>query len=114
MRRLARLMDEAIRVPGTNLRFGWDSLLGLIPGVGDVATGVVSLYFIRQAMKLGVPASLISRMILNLVFDVAGGVVPVAGDLLDVAWKANKRNLALVESWLAQRDEKERGRVIDV
>ena len=114
MRRLTRLMDEAIRVPGTRWRFGWDGILGLIPGLGDVVTGLISLYLIRQALALGVPAPLVGRMLMNLLLDVAGGAVPVAGDLLDFAWKANKRNMALVESWLAERAREEEATVIDV
>jgi hypothetical protein len=98
------MMDEAVRVPGTPLRIGLDGLLGLIPGVGDLAGGLLSSWFIVAAARLGAPPSVLARMGLNIGLDAVTGAVPLAGDLFDFAWKANRRNLALLERHLAEPD----------
>lgn len=95
--RLARLLDRAVGIPGTNIRFGLDSVLGLIPGMGDVATGALSLYIILEAARLGVPRATLVRMLGNVAVDVAGGSVPLLGDIFDVAWKSNTRNVELLQ-----------------
>jgi hypothetical protein len=100
MRHLARLMDESWSIPGTRYRFGLDSLVGLVPGVGDVLTTLVSVYFIREAYLVGVPRPLLSRMAFNVLVDWLIGTVPIAGDVFDVAWKANKMNIRLLDRWL--------------
>lgn len=99
-RALARLLDSAIRVPGTGIRFGLDSLLGVIPGLGDAAGAVFSGYLVLLAAQLGVPKPLIARMVANVAIDTVVGGIPVLGDLFDVAWKSNTRNLALLESYI--------------
>ena len=92
-RALARLLDSAVTVPGTNIRVGADSLIGLIPGLGDVAGAVLSGYIVLVATRLGAPASVVARMLLNIGIDTLVGSVPVLGDLFDVAWKSNQMNV---------------------
>ena len=95
--RLAVLLDDSIPIPGTGYRIGVESILGLIPGAGDLAGGAFSLYILLQAARMGVPRPLLVRMGTNLVVDVVVGAVPVLGDLFDAGFKANLRNLALLE-----------------
>ena len=97
LRRLAVLLDDSIPIPGTGYRIGVESILGLIPGAGDLAGGAFSLYILLQAARMGVPRPLLVRMGTNLVVDVVVGAVPVLGDLFDAGFKANLRNLALLE-----------------
>jgi hypothetical protein len=97
LRRWSRLMDSAYRVPGTSIRFGWDPIVGLVPGVGDVATASFAVAILYHAYRLGVPGVVLARMLLNVLIDLAAGLVPVAGDVADVAWKSNSLNLALLE-----------------
>ncbi|RAX41074.1 DUF4112 domain-containing protein [Rhizobium tropici] len=96
MRGLARLMDTALRIPGTGFSFGVDSLIGLDPGVGDFAGAAVSLYIVNEARRLGVPNDKLLKMLANIGFDAAAGSVPLVGDLFDVYFKSNRRNLDLV------------------
>jgi hypothetical protein len=97
VRTLARAMDTAIRIPGTQVRFGLDSIVGLIPGAGDVASSVLSGYIVLASARLGVPPWVVVRMILNLGVDTLVGSVPLVGDLFDVGFRANMRNAALLE-----------------
>jgi Domain of unknown function (DUF4112) len=99
LRDLARLLDEAIRIPGTNIRVGLDALLGLLPGGGDVAGGLLSGLIMLQAARAGAPASILARMLGNVLVDVVIGAVPLLGDLFDVAWRANTRNVRLLDAW---------------
>jgi len=101
-RALARLLDSAVTVPGTKIRFGADSLIGLIPGLGDVAGAVLSGYIVLVATRLGVPASVVARMLLNIGVDTLVGSVPVLGDLFEVVWKSNQMNVALLERHLGE------------
>jgi hypothetical protein len=96
-KRIARLLDSAVSIPGTSIRFGLDPIIGLFPGVGDVAGGAMSAWIILIAGQLGAPMSVLLRMVLNIVVDTAIGAVPVLGDLFDFGWKANMRNVALLE-----------------
>ena len=98
---LAKLLDNAFSVPGTNWRFGWDSIIGLVPGGGDLATGALATYIVVEAARLGIPRKTLARMIANVALDIAAGVVPVAGDLVDAAYKANRRNVKLLEEHLS-------------
>ena len=93
---LASLMDDRFRLPGTNIRFGLDALIGLIPGVGDVITSAVTLYIISRAWSVGVPFHVKLQMIANLGADLLIGAIPFVGDLFDVAWRANRKNLRLL------------------
>ena len=97
LRRWARIFDSAFRIPGTQITFGLDPILGLIPGLGDVASPVFSLFFVWHGLRLGVPKVVLARMVLNVLIDVGVGVVPVVGDVFDFGWKANAWNLALLE-----------------
>ncbi len=108
LRRLGYLLDNSIPIPGTKFRVGLESIIGLVPGVGDLVGGGFSLYIILQAARMGVPASLLTRMGWNLLVDVAVGAVPVLGDLFDAGYKANLRNLALLERHTAGPAESRR------
>lgn len=101
VRVLSKIFDELIHVPGTRLRFGLDSIIGLFPGGGDVIGGVVSAYALMVASKLGAPPAVIGRMVMNIAIDTIVGSVPLLGDVFDVAWKANRKNLALLEHYEA-------------
>lgn len=96
-RRIARLLDSAVGVPGTRVRFGLDAVLGLIPGLGDVAGAAMSAYLVLLGSRHGVSRAVLMRMVGNVAVDAAGGALPVLGDLFDVGWKANTRNLHLLE-----------------
>jgi hypothetical protein len=97
---LATLMDTAFLVPGTQVRFGLDGLIGLVPGIGDAITTVISLYIVNEARALGAPPWLIARMIANVALDGVVGAVPLVGDVFDVAFRANRRNMALLRAHL--------------
>jgi hypothetical protein len=97
LRRWAILLDSAFRVPGTNVRFGLDAIIGLVPGLGDLAAPIFTVAVLATGLKMRVPAVVQARMVLNALIDVLIGLVPVLGDLADVAWKADLRNVALLE-----------------
>jgi len=97
LRRLAWLIDGVFSLPGTRFRFGLNSIVGLVPVGGDAILGAVSLYIVFEAMQLGVPAPQLARMLANVALEVAGGSVPILGDVFDMALKANLRNLAIIE-----------------
>ena len=114
VRALARLLDAAIRIPGTGVTVGLDSIVGLIPGLGDVAGGVMSGYIVLVSARLGVPPSVVARMILNLVIDTLVGSVPLLGDLFDVGYRANLRNSALLDKHLADPKRTRRSSVLAI
>ena len=97
VRGLAWLLDNSIPIPGTRFRIGLDALIGLIPGLGDAAGAVLSSYILMEAGKLGVSRSTLIRMGANILIESVVGLVPLAGDLFDAGWKANQRNLVLLE-----------------
>jgi Domain of unknown function (DUF4112) len=97
---LASLLDTALVIPGTNLRFGVDALVGLVPGMGDALTTAMSLWLVKEAHALGAPKHLIVRMLGNIAIDGVVGAVPVVGDVLDLMWKSNRRNLYLLRRHL--------------
>ena len=101
VRLLARAMDSAIRVPGTGIRLGLDSIVGLVPGAGDLVSSLMSGYIVLASARMGVPPAVVTRMILNLGVDTLVGTVPLLGDLFDVGFKANIRNAALLDRHLA-------------
>ena len=105
IRRIARLLDDSFRVPGTNARFGLDGLIGLIPGVGDLATAAVSLYLIHEARQLGVPKATLLRMVAHSGLDLAIGALPLVGDLADFVMKPNRRNVRLLEEHIRRLDQ---------
>jgi len=104
--KLATLLDVAFRIPFTKFRFGVDGLIGLAPGFGDLVTTGLSLWIVFEAHQLGVPKQVLVRMLGNIAIDGMIGVVPVAGDVFDVLWRANKRNVRILREHL---DRKERG-----
>lgn len=97
LRRIAELLDSAFVVPGTSYRVGLDPIVGLIPGLGDLVSPLFALVILWQARDLGLPLVVRLRMIGNVAIDAMLGAVPIGGDLFDVAWKANLRNLVLLE-----------------
>ena len=96
-RTLARLLDSAARVPGTGIRFGADAVIGLVPGLGDIGGAALAGYLVILAQRLGVPRAMVLRMLGNVAIDTIAGTVPLIGDLFDVAFKSNLRNVALLE-----------------
>ena len=103
--RLTRLLDIAFVVPGTNIRFGVDAIVGLIPVVGDWAGVALSSLVILEAARIGVPAGLLARMVGNVVIEGVVGSVPIAGDVFDVFWRANRRNLGLLRRHLIREGQ---------
>jgi Domain of unknown function (DUF4112) len=103
VRLLSRLLDEQFRIPGTTYRVGLDGLLGLIPGIGDAAGALLSVYILYEAIQLGAPSTVLLRMIANIGIDAVGGAIPIVGDIFDMAWKANKKNAALLHAYLASQ-----------
>ena len=103
LQRFADLQDSRFRVPGTGIRFGWDALIGLVPGVGDAATGLAAAWIVAEAARLGASKGVLARMALNVAVDILLGAVPLVGDVADVAWKANRRNLDLLRRHLERR-----------
>lgn len=100
LRRLAWLVDGAFKLPFTRFRFGLNSIIGLAPAAGDAVLAMISLYIVNEARQLGVPTPVIMKMLGNVAIEAVGGAVPLVGDLFDVAFKANLRNLALIEEHL--------------
>ncbi|MGH7475657.1 MAG: DUF4112 domain-containing protein [Longimicrobiales bacterium] len=101
---LAQTLDRVFRLPGTDIRFGLDPLLGLIPGAGDLLGGALSAYVVLVGARLGAPRGLLLRMLFNVGIDAVVGAVPVLGDLFDVAWRANTRNVALLRRYVHAPD----------
>jgi hypothetical protein len=109
---LSHLLDDFIRIPGTSIRFGLDGIVGFIPGIGDLIGGIASCIIIIAAWVRGVSYAILARMVANVAIEVVVGSVPVLGDMFDIAWRANRRNYALltgsvdeprkhtVQSWL--------------
>ncbi len=93
---LSHLLDDFIRVPGTSIRFGLDGIIALVPGVGDLLQGIASSVIILAAWSRGIPKVILGRMVANVGIEVLVGLVPVLGDMFDIAWKANRRNYALL------------------
>ena len=104
-RSMAQLLDRAVQVPGTRIGFGLDGLLGLIPGFGDAAGGVLALYILLLAWRAGVPGPVLARMAGNIGIDVLFGTVPLLGDLADFAFKANLRNADLLDRALGEPEK---------
>ena len=108
MRRVARIMDDAVEIPGLGIRIGLDPLIGLIPGLGDAAGALISAWIIVSAARLGASRSVLARMLANAGIDALTGAVPVFGDLFDFAFRANRKNLRLLEAHLADPREARR------
>ena len=97
LRSWQRFLDEAFGIPYTSIRFGWDAVVGLVPGAGDLVSALFGLVILFHAHQMRIPAVAQVRMVVNLAIDLAIGFVPIAGDIADIFWKANTRNLALLE-----------------
>jgi hypothetical protein len=111
---LSRWMDGLFRIPGTTWRFGLDSLVGLIPGVGDTASTLVSFYILAAGVRYRVSKVTLLRMGLNIGVDYVFGAIPILGDLFDVAWKSNQRNVQLLrERATVNAADAHKGRVSD-
>ena len=93
---IAHLLDSVFEIPGIRVRFGIDALLGLLPGFGDTASAFASIYILQAATRHGVSRVTLARMTLNIVIDLVVGALPIIGDLFDVYWKANKKNVELL------------------
>jgi len=102
---LARWMDTVFEIPGLNVRFGLDALLGLFPGLGDVATSLVTLYILYAAQQRGMSRVTMARMGTNILIDWAVGSIPLVGDAFDVFWKSNHRNVELLRQHVQAQDE---------
>jgi hypothetical protein len=100
VRALARLLDNAIPIPGTSWKIGLDPIIGLIPGVGDMIGAVLSGYIVLEAVRAEVPTFTLARMLVNVGIDTLLGAVPAVGDVFDAAWKSNVMNVALLERHL--------------
>lgn len=100
LRRLSRLLDNAIGIPGTRFRLGLDPILGLIPGGGDTAGLLLSSYIVLESARLGASKSILGQMVFNILLETVVGTVPVLGDIFDVTWKSNVRNIQLLEEHL--------------
>ena len=101
LRTITLLFDQAFKVPGTRFRFGLDALIGLVPGLGDVAGALVAMFAMRVARKLNAPAVVQLHLLSNIALDGLIGIVPIIGDIFDFAFKAQTRNLALLDAWVA-------------
>lgn len=97
LRRVSRLLDSAMEVPGTSIRVGLDPILGLFPGLGDLVSPLFTIGMLWQARELGIPRVVQLRMVFNVAIDSLFGMVPILGDLFDVAWRANDRNMVLLD-----------------
>jgi hypothetical protein len=102
LRYLSNLWDNALRIPGTNLRVGLESLIGILPFGGDVIGLLLSCYILFHAIQFKLPKTILLRMVSNIVIDAVVGLVPILGDLFDTTWKANTRNVNLLENHLQQ------------
>lgn len=100
LRQLARLLDKALVIPGTQVGIGLDSIMGLIPGGGDFLGIMLSAYIVLEAARLGAPRRTLGRMVFNIIIDGIIGAVPVLGDFFDFAWTANTHNIKLLEEYL--------------
>lgn len=98
-KQFAELLDSKFKIPGTSIRFGIDPILGLIPGAGDLLTGLASLYFVYLGARYGAPASVLIRMLLNILADIIIGAIPLLGEVFDFGWKANLRNARLLDEF---------------
>ncbi len=100
LRRISRVLDNAVTIPGTKFSFGLDPILGLLPGGGDTITGGISAYIVVEAAKMGLPREVLGKMVGNILLDSFAGTIPILGDLFDVGWKSNIKNIELLEKHL--------------
>jgi Domain of unknown function (DUF4112) len=108
LEKLAHWLDSVFEIPGLRLRFGIDAILGLVPGLGDTASAFASIYILQSASKFGVSRFTLARMTLNILVDLTVGAIPFLGDIFDVYWKANRRNVALLQRHMSSNPTAER------
>ena len=108
LERLAWLLDSSLSIPGTRYSIGLDALIGLVPFLGDLIGVLLSTYIVGEAARLGASRSVLARMVFNVAVEGLAGLVPLAGDVFDAAWKANQRNVRLLGVWLEQPARAER------
>ncbi len=108
LRKLSRLLDNAIAIPGTTFRIGLDPVLGLIPGAGDFVGTALSAYIVIEAARLGIPRAALGKMVSNILLESLVGAIPVVGDWFDFAWKANTKNMELLEAHLGVSPESQK------
>jgi hypothetical protein len=102
LKQLTENLDESFTIPGTNVKFGIDALIGLIPGGGDIIGGLFSLYILRTAIKMKLPKKAVLSIIFNITLDTTIGIVPIVGDIFDIFWKSNKRNMRIIEKYIVK------------
>jgi hypothetical protein len=111
---VGKLMDGAFVIPGTSTRVGLDALIGLVPGIGDLVSGLVSSYLIWEARRLGVSRWVLTRMAANTLLDTTIGAIPLAGDVFDVMFRANMKNMALLRQHLERQGlDRKMGSIIE-
>ncbi len=108
LQRLAWFLDSSIKIPGTPYSFGVDSLIGLVPGIGDAVGGLLSTWILMQGIRIKASAATLMHMTLNVALEVMLGFIPLIGDLFDIGWKANQRNVKLLERYLDQPESTSR------
>lgn len=104
LERLAARMDSAFRIPGTKIRFGWDGILSIVPGVGDTIALLPAAYIFQSAWRMGVPPHTIGKMAFNSGIDYVIGSIPVIGTIFDVGYKSNRKNAALIREFVEQKN----------
>jgi hypothetical protein len=105
---IADLLDSRFVIPGTNIRFGLDGVIGLVPVAGDLISALISFYLISRASELGLSPWVKTRMVWNVTLDTVVGAVPILGDMFDVSFKSNRRNIALAKRYLAKHGSRRR------
>lgn len=108
LRSLSTLLDNSITIPGTSYRIGLDPFLGLLPGVGDYAGAAISAFIVIQGARLGASKTTLTRMVTNIIIESFAGSVPIVGDIFDASWKANLKNVALLENHVASSTRREK------
>jgi hypothetical protein len=96
-RKWSTLLDDVFRIPGTNIRFGWDPIVGLIPGLGELASPLFTAAILAQSWRMRIPRIVLVRMVFNALIDAVLSAVPIIGNLADIGWRANRRNMRLLE-----------------
>ena len=105
LRLLSQRLDDSITIPGTKYKIGVDPIIGLIPGGGDVFGAILSIYIMYSGIKIGVPRATVNKMFKNILLEFIVGCIPVVGDLFDIVWKSNQRNVKLIEESIAPEED---------
>ena len=105
LKRLSERLDETFKIPGTDYKIGIESIIGAIPLVGDLIGGIISTYIMYSGIKMGASPRIIAQMAANIAIDFAIGSIPIVGDLFDFVWKANKKNVELIEETILLNEE---------